>query len=138
MRSTNRHGRLSCPGCSAKQLPAASALNLTVAAPLATTVMLGAAVGLLIAGGAADMASAAFRQSMRLAAADDAVRGRRQGVFLVVVVGGPRIADALHGYAAGLVGPGPATTWGGILVLVITVLVGAAVPAFRRYRGPAS
>lgn len=109
-----------------------------LAAPLATTVMLGAAVGLLIAAGAADIASAAFRQSMLLAAADDAVRGRLQGVFLVVVVGGPRIADALHGYAAGLVGPGPATTLGGILVLLLTVLVGAAVPAFRRYRWPAS
>ena len=47
--------------------------------------MLAAAVAFLIVGGAADMASAAFRQSMLQSAADDSVRGRLQGVFIVVV-----------------------------------------------------
>lgn len=96
--------------------------------------MLVAAVSFLVVGGAADMASAAFRQSMLQAAADDAVRGRLQGVFIVVVAGGPRIADVLHGYAAGLVGTAWAIGGGGLLVIVLTLAVAAAVPAFWRYR----
>lgn len=96
--------------------------------------MLVAAVSFLVVGGAADMASAAFRQSMLQAAADDAVRGRLQGVFIVVVAGGPRIADVLHGYAAGLVGTACAIGGGGLLVIVLTLAVAAAVPAFWRYR----
>ena len=80
------------------------------------------------------MASAAFRQSMLQAAADDAVRGRLQGVFIVVVAGGPRIADVLHGYAAGLVGTAWAIGGGGLLVIVLTLAVAAAVPAFWRSR----
>jgi MFS family permease len=96
--------------------------------------MLVAAVAFLVVGGAADMASAAFRQSMLQAAADDAVRGRLQGVFIVVVVGGPRIADVLHGYAAGVVGTAWAIGGGGLLVIVLTVAVAVIVPAFWRYR----
>ena len=41
----------------------------------------------LVIGGAADMVSAAFRTSMLQTAASDEVRGRLQGVFLVVVAG---------------------------------------------------
>lgn len=93
----------------------------------------GALIGLVI-GGAADMASAAFRQSMLLAAADDAVRGRLQGVFLVVVVGGPRVADVVHGGAADLWGAPLAAGVGGLAVIVATLLSAAALPAFVRYR----
>ncbi|HSK32865.1 MAG TPA: MFS transporter [Propionicimonas sp.] len=95
--------------------------------------MLVLAVAMLVGGGAADMASAAFRNSMLLSAADDAVRGRLQGVFIVVVVGGPRIADTLHGYAAGLVGTAWASGGGGLLVIVLTAVVAVLVPAFWRY-----
>ncbi|WP_183094826.1 MFS transporter, partial [Nocardioides stalactiti] len=66
-------------------------------APDAAVWMLTAAVVLLIVGGAADMASAAFRQSILQTSATDAVRGRLQGIFIVVVAGGPRIADVAHG-----------------------------------------
>ena len=62
--------------------------------------MLGVAVLMLAIGGAADMASAAFRTSMLQAAAADAVRGRLQGIFIVVVAGGPRVADVAHGATA--------------------------------------
>ncbi len=96
--------------------------------------MLAVAVVLLAVGGAADMASAAFRQSMLQVAADDAVRGRLQGVFIVVVAGGPRIADVVHGYAGSLVGPAWAIGGGGVAVIVLTVLVALVVPAFWRYR----
>ena len=39
-------------------------------------------------GGAVDMISAAFRQAILLDAATDEMRGRLQGVFIVVVAGG--------------------------------------------------
>jgi hypothetical protein len=96
--------------------------------------MLVFALAMLIVAGAADMASAAFRQSILLAAADDTVRGRLQGVFIVVVVGGPRIADVLHGYAAGLFGTAWTTLGGGVLVILLTLIVAKAVPEFVNYR----
>lgn len=97
-------------------------------------VLLAVAAGMLVVGGAADMASAAFRQSILLSAANDAVRGRLQGVFIVVVAGGPRIADVAHGAAAATVGTAVAAGGGGVLVVVGTVLVALAVPSFVRYR----
>ena len=103
-------------------------------APVFGVVMLALGVGFLVAGGAADMASAAFRQSMLLAAADDGVRGRLQGVFLVVVVGGPRIADVLHGGAAEVVGLAPALWGGGVLVVLGTLVAARASSVFWRYR----
>ena len=103
-------------------------------APWATTAMLGVTLGMLALGGAADMASAAFRQSILLSATDDAVRGRLQGVFIVVVAGGPRIADVVHGAAAEVTGPAWATGGGGLLVLLGIGISALAFPAFRRYR----
>lgn len=93
-----------------------------------------AAIVFLAVAGAADMASAAFRQSMLLSAAAEEVRGRLQGVFLVVVVGGPRIADVVHGGAGDLWGAARATTVGGLLVVVGMIVVAVAAPVFWRYR----
>lgn len=98
------------------------------------TPMLIVALLALVLGGAADMASAAFRQSMVMTAAEDGVRGRLQGVFIVVVVGGPRMADVAHGGAASLVGVAAAAAGGGVLVVVLVILAAIAVPSFVRYR----
>jgi MFS family permease len=103
-------------------------------APHASTVMLAVALLMLVVGGAADMASAAFRTSMLQTAADDAVRGRLQGVFIVVVAGGPRVADVLHGASAAAVGTAAAAAGGGVLVVVGTVVAALLAPAFVRYR----
>ena len=105
-------------------------------AHLSVPVMLALGCAALAAAGAADMASAAFRQSILLAAADDAVRGRLQGVFIVVVAGGPRIADVVHGGAASVVGTAGATIGGGVLVLIGLAIAALAYPAFARYRLP--
>ena len=43
-----------------------------------------------------------------------------QGVFIVVVAGGPRLADLVHGWAAAGVGTAAAATGGGVLVIVLT------------------
>lgn len=94
-------------------------------------------VGALVAAGAADMASAAFRQTMLLSAASPAVRGRLQGVFIVVVAGGPRIADVVHGGAAGIVGtPGgaaPVTLIGGVIVVVAMAVIAVLARRFWTY-----
>jgi MFS family permease len=97
-------------------------------------VFLWAAVVMLVVGGAADMASAAFRTSMLQASASDHMRGRLQGIFIVVVAGGPRVADAAHGAAAAMVGTAAAAAGGGVLVVVLVVVAALAVPVFVRYR----
>jgi MFS family permease len=98
------------------------------------TPMLLAALLALVIGGAADTASASFRSTMLQSAADDAMRGRLQGVFTVVVAGGPRIADTLHGGTAALVGTSATAAGGGVLVVVGVVVASLAVPSFIRYR----
>jgi MFS family permease len=96
--------------------------------------MLALAVLMLALGGAADMISSAFRNAMLLSAADDAVRGRLQGIFIVVVAGGPRVADVAHGATAALTGAAAAAAGGGVLVVIGVVAASLAVPAFVRYR----
>jgi MFS family permease len=98
------------------------------------TAMLVVALVMLAVGGAADMASAALRTSMLQSAADDSVRGRLQGVFTVVVAGGPRIADTAHGYSAAAVGAAATAAGGGMLVVVGVVVAALVVPSFVRYR----
>ena len=92
------------------------------------------AVVFLAIGGAADMVSMVFRSAILQSAATDEMRGRMQGVFIVVVAGGPRLADLLHGTTGALIGPGTATALGGVLVVVATALAVLALPAIRRYR----
>jgi len=98
------------------------------------TAALVVALLMLVIGGAADMASAAFRTSMLQSAADDSVRGRLQGIFIVVVAGGPRIADVVHGASAAMVGTAAAAAGGGVLVVVGTTIAAIAAPSFIRYR----
>lgn len=96
--------------------------------------MLWIALAFLAVGGAADMVSAAFRSTILQQAASDDLRGRLQGVFTVVVAGGPRLADAAHGAAAAAVGTTVAAAGGGALVVVGVVVAALAAPAFVRYR----
>jgi MFS family permease len=96
--------------------------------------LLWAALAFLAVGGAADMVSAAFRSTILQQAVSDDLRGRLQGVFIVVVAGGPRIADAVHGAAAAVVGTTVAAAGGGALVVVGVLVAALAVPAFVRYR----
>ena len=84
-------------------------------------------------GGAVDMISAAFRQAILLDSATDEMRGRLQGVFIVVVAGGPRIGDVAHGVAAASVGTAVAAAGGGVLVVIGVVIAAIAFPAFLRY-----
>ncbi|MDV6277062.1 MFS transporter [Rhodococcus erythropolis] len=104
------------------------------ASPGSSVILLWVAVAFLAFGGAVDMVSAAFRSTMLQQVATDDMRGRLQGVFIVVVAGGPRIGDVLHGGAAFLFGTGVAAAGGGFLVIVGVVLSALAFPAFVRYQ----
>ncbi|MDX2550900.1 MFS transporter [Streptomyces stelliscabiei] len=92
------------------------------------------AVLFLAAAGVADMVSMIFRGAILLSAATDEMRGRMQGVFTVVVAGGPRLADVLHGTAGAAFGARTAVVGGGLLVIAATLLLATVTPALRRYR----
>jgi MFS family permease len=96
--------------------------------------LLWVALAFLAIGGAADMVSSAFRSTILQQAASDELRGRLQGVFTVVVAGGPRLADAVHGASAAVVGTTVTAAGGGALVVVGVVIAALLVPAFVRYR----
>jgi MFS family permease len=89
---------------------------------------------LLAVGGAADLVSAVYRQSILQTYAPDRLRGRLQGVFTVVVAGGPRLGDLRAGATAELTGPTASWAGGGFLAAGIAVLLAVAFPALRRYR----
>lgn len=88
--------------------------------------------------GAADLASSSFRQSILLQAASDEVRGRLQGLMFIVVVGGPRVADLLHGVLAGRLGASGATVVGAVAVLALIPLCALLAPTFRGYTASVS
>jgi len=88
----------------------------------------------LALGGAADLVSMVFRGALLQEAATDEMRGRMQGVFIVVVSGGPRLADLLHGTLGDVLGTRAAVTGGGLLVVVAMVAVVVWKPEFWRYR----
>ncbi len=92
------------------------------------------AVLFLAIAGAGDMVSAVLRTSMLQTAAPDAMRGRMQGVFLVVVAGGPRLGDLRAGAVASAAGVSVAMVSGGVIVVVAMVLVALLVPSFLHFR----
>jgi MFS family permease len=94
-------------------------------------------VALLAVGGAADLVSAVYRQSMLQTYAPDRLRGRLQGVFIVVVAGGPRLGDLRAGGTAALIGTTASWAGGGFVAAGLAVALAVAFPALRRYRPPA-
>ena len=85
----------------------------------------------LALGGAADLMSMVFRQSILQSVVDDELKGRMQGVFIVVVAGGPRLADLVHGVAGAAIGTRAAITCGGVLVVLGMIAVSVFVPGYR-------
>jgi MFS family permease len=90
------------------------------------------AVVFLAVGGAADLVSAVYRQTILQTYAPDELRGRLQGVFIVVVAGGPRLGDLRAGAMAAVVGMQAAWVGGG-LACAMLVLGALLVPSFRTY-----
>lgn len=74
--------------------------------------------------GAADEVSAIFRSTMLIQAAPDDMRGRLQGVFIVVVSGGPRVGDLYAGFFATAVALWFPQVFGGLVVMgLVAILV---------------
>jgi len=83
--------------------------------------------------GAADNVSAVFRSTILQAATPDEFRGRLQGIFTVVVAGGPRLGDVESGTVAALFGETFSVVSGGVACIVVTAALVAAVPTFLSY-----
>lgn len=93
-----------------------------------------AVAALALAGmGASDEISAIFRSTMMLTAAPDEMRGRTQGLFSVVVAGGPRIGDLYAGAAASLVALWCPPLIGGLLIVALIAIVTRAQRSFLAY-----
>lgn len=76
---------------------------------------------LLALAGAADNVSAVFRTTILQAATPDEYRGRLQGVFTVVVAGGPKLGDVEAGTMASLVGESTAVVVGGMACIAVVL-----------------
>ena len=83
--------------------------------------------------GASDEISAIFRSTIMLTATPDEMRGRLQGVFMVVVSGGPRVGDLYAGILASMV-----TLWfppllGGLIIMAVVTVLMRSRPGLRSY-----
>ncbi len=91
------------------------------------------AVLTLVVAGGADAISAVFRQTILQTATPDDMRGRLQGVFIVVVAGGPRLGEAMLGGAAAHIGEGWAAVIGGSLCVLLLILLVRSQRSFWDY-----
>lgn len=87
----------------------------------------------LAVSGAADNISAIYRSTMMQSAVPDTMRGRLQGIFTVVVAGGPRVG-ALYAGTLAMTG----ALWfppilGGMIILVLVATIARLTPRFRAY-----
>jgi MFS family permease len=98
-----------------------------------TTSVLWLAVLYLAIGGWSDLVSAVYRSTILQVRATDEMRGRIQGVFTVVVAGGPRVADLVHGVVADATSTAFAVTAGGIATMVLTVVAALLGRSLWRY-----
>jgi len=83
--------------------------------------------------GASDNVSSIYRNTMMQAAVPDAMRGRLQGLFIVVVAGGPRVGALYAGTLATLT-----TLWfppllGGVLVIALVAMLARRSRRFHDY-----
>lgn len=99
----------------------------------ANGILIAVSVVVLAVAGAADNISAIYRSTMMQSAVPDAIRGRLQGIFIVVVAGGPRVGALYAGTLATLT-----TLWfppllGGLLIVAIVATLVRVSPGFRAY-----
>jgi MFS family permease len=87
----------------------------------------------LAVSGAADNVSSIFRNTMVQAAVPDAIRGRLQGVFIVVVAGGPRLGALYAGTLATLTALWLPPLLGGFIIIGLVSMLVRLNPRFRLY-----
>lgn len=99
----------------------------------ANLVLIGLAMIALAITGAADNVSAIYRSTMMQAAVPDAIRGRLQGIFTVVVAGGPRLGALYVGTLATLTSLWFPPLLGGFVIVGLVSLLVRLNPRFREY-----
>ncbi|MCH6232130.1 MFS transporter [Microbacterium sp. CFH 31415] len=87
----------------------------------------------LAVSGASDNVSSIFRNTMVQAAVPDAIRGRLQGVFIVVVAGGPRLGALYAGTLATLTALWFPPLLGGFVIVGLVATLVRLSPRFRAY-----
>jgi MFS family permease len=90
-------------------------------------------MGCLAAAGAADSVSSVFRSTILQAATPDYLRGRLQGVFIVVVAGGPRLGDLVAGSVATAYSEALAAVAGGLACVLAVLALSGWQRGFLRY-----
>lgn len=99
--------------------------------PIIPAIILG---GIALAGtGAADNISSVFRTTILQSAAPDDVRGRMQGLFFVVVAGGPRVGDLVAGALATAIAVWAPALIGGIVIVGVMLILLRTARGFQRY-----
>jgi hypothetical protein len=83
--------------------------------------------------GVSDEISAIFRSTMLQTAVPDNMRGRLQGVFTVVVTGGPRIGDLYVGALSVVAALWLPPLVGGLAIVVAAGVILRFVHSFRVY-----
>jgi MFS family permease len=111
---------------------AASVWGLAITLFGLTGSLVTAAAALAVAGGA-DFVSAVLRDVILLTAAPDELRGRLSGIELAQVAGAPSLGNFEAGVVASLAGVRASIVSGGILTVVGTAVIAAAVPALIRH-----
>jgi ENTS family enterobactin (siderophore) exporter len=136
--AVRRQGAVTCVAVALWGLAiAAFGVVLALAPPVPADGSVSGAVwfaALALAGaGAADAVSAVFRTTILQSATPDAMRGRLQGVFIVVVAGGPRLGDALLGAFGERVGEAAASVAGGLACVAAVLVLAKVQSGFLRY-----
>ena len=96
-------------------------------------VLIALAAVCLAVSGASDNVSSIYRSTMMQAAVPDAIRGRLQGIFIVVVAGGPRVGALYAGTLATLTALWFPPLLGGFVIIGLVALLVRRSPRFRAY-----
>lgn len=97
-----------------------------------------AALVLLALAGWADVISAVLRTTVLQTHAGEALQNRIASVQMATVEGGPRLGGFESGALAAATSPEISVVAGGVVAMAGALVIGAALPGFRRYRRPSS
>jgi MFS family permease len=89
----------------------------------------------LTVAGASDMVSGIFRSTIWNQTIPDHMRGRLAGIEMLSYSTGPTLGNLRSGLFTRFAGIGGSIVWGGVLCVVGTVALCAALPEFLRYNG---
>nr|WP_274638527.1 MFS transporter [Microbacterium bovistercoris] len=99
----------------------------------ANVALIATAAVVLAVSGAADNVSAIYRSTMMQSAVPDTIRGRLQGIFIVVVAGGPRVGALYAGALATVTALWFPPLLGGLIIIGLVALLVRLNPRFRAY-----